>query len=181
MISWSTASRSSTARPSGSTASSGMPAKKASQSRCAPLMWTSRGRNVPWLGILLVLIGISLLVQTALSQYGVTAGTVLLFAIGSGLGCVFPISTVCMQNAVARQQMGVATGAANFFRALMSALVVAVLGAIVLGRLGGQAKTRPSHVTADATRRQLSTFCGFQPPARQISLPVSGSWPGGPR
>jgi hypothetical protein len=66
---------------------------------------------------------------------------VLLFAIGSGLGCVFPISTVCMQNAVARQQMGVATGAANFFRALMSALVVAVLGAIVLGRLGGQAGT----------------------------------------
>jgi EmrB/QacA subfamily drug resistance transporter len=65
----------------------------------------------------------------------------LLFAIGSGLGCVFPISTVCMQNSVARTQMGVATGAANFFRALMSALVVAVLGAIVLGRLGGQAGT----------------------------------------
>jgi hypothetical protein len=43
-----------------------------------------------------------------------------------------------MQNAVARTQMGVATGAANFFRALMSALVVAVLGAIVLGGLGGQ-------------------------------------------
>jgi hypothetical protein len=33
--------------------------------------------------------------------------------------------------------MGVATGAANFFRALLSALVVAVLGAIVLGGLGG--------------------------------------------
>ena len=33
--------------------------------------------------------------------------------------------------------LGVATGAANFFRALFSALVVAVLGAIVLGGLGG--------------------------------------------
>jgi hypothetical protein len=42
-----------------------------------------------------------------------------------------------MQNAVSRSQMGVATGAANFFRALFSALVVAVLGAIVLGGLGG--------------------------------------------
>ena len=61
-----------------------------------------------------------------------------LFAIvGCGLGSVFPISTVCMQNAVARHQMGVATGAANFFRALASALVVAILGAIVLGGLGG--------------------------------------------
>ena len=36
-------------------------------------------------------------------------------------------------------QIGVATGAANFFRALVSALVVAVLGAIVLGGLGGGA------------------------------------------
>ncbi|HVV62968.1 MAG TPA: MDR family MFS transporter [Pseudolabrys sp.] len=62
---------------------------------------------------------------------------VLLAVIGSGLGTVFPISTVCMQNAVPHAQMGVATGAANFFRALFSALVVAILGAIVLGYLGG--------------------------------------------
>ena len=61
----------------------------------------------------------------------------LLFVVGSGLGTVFPISTVCMQNAVARSQMGIATGAANFFRALFSSLIVAVLGAIVLGHLGG--------------------------------------------
>ena len=61
----------------------------------------------------------------------------LLLVIGSGLGTLFPISTVCMQNAVTQHQMGVATGAANFFRSLFSALVVAVLGAIVLGGLGG--------------------------------------------
>jgi EmrB/QacA subfamily drug resistance transporter len=61
----------------------------------------------------------------------------LLLLVGSGLGTVFPVSTVCMQNAVARSQMGIATGAANFFRALFSALVVALLGAIVLGGLGG--------------------------------------------
>jgi EmrB/QacA subfamily drug resistance transporter len=63
----------------------------------------------------------------------------LLLIIGAGLGTVFPVSTVCMQNAVVRSQMGIATGAANFFRALFSALVVAVLGAIVLGGLGGVA------------------------------------------
>jgi EmrB/QacA subfamily drug resistance transporter len=62
---------------------------------------------------------------------------VLLALIGSGLGTVFPVSTVCMQNAVTQHQMGVATGVANFFRALFSALVVAVLGAIVMGGLGG--------------------------------------------
>jgi EmrB/QacA subfamily drug resistance transporter len=62
---------------------------------------------------------------------------VLLFLIGASFGSVFPISTVCMQNAVSRAHVGVATGSANFFRALTSALVVAVLGAIVLGGLGG--------------------------------------------
>ncbi len=61
----------------------------------------------------------------------------LLAVVGCGMGALFPVSTVCMQNAVTRQQMGVATGAANFFRALFSALVVAILGAIVLGGLGG--------------------------------------------
>jgi EmrB/QacA subfamily drug resistance transporter len=63
----------------------------------------------------------------------------LMLIIGAGLGTVFPVSTVCLQNAVARSQMGIATAAANFFRALFSALVVAVLGAIALGGLGGVA------------------------------------------
>lgn len=63
----------------------------------------------------------------------------LMAVIGFGLGMVFPVSTVCMQNAVDRPQMGIATGSANFFRALVSALVVAILGAIVLGGLGGAA------------------------------------------
>jgi len=62
---------------------------------------------------------------------------ILLTSIGTGLGAVFPVSTVALQNAVSRTQMGIATGAANFFRALFSALIVALLGAIVLGGLGG--------------------------------------------
>jgi MFS family permease len=61
----------------------------------------------------------------------------LLTIVGAAFGSVFPISTVCMQNAVSRAHVGVATATANFFRSLVSALVVAVLGAIVLGGLGG--------------------------------------------
>ena len=59
--------------------------------------------------------------------------------VGLGFGMVFPVSTVCMQNAVERPQMGLAAGAANVVRALFAALVVAILGAIVLGGLGGGA------------------------------------------
>jgi EmrB/QacA subfamily drug resistance transporter len=53
-----------------------------------------------------------------------------------GIGCVYPVCTVSMQNAVERHEVGIATGATNFFRSLGSALIVAVMGAIVLAHLG---------------------------------------------
>ena len=81
---------------------------------------------------------------------------VLLAIVGGGLGCVFPVSTVCLQNAVSRTQMGVATGAANFFRALFSALVVAVLGAIVLGGLGGVTGASVERLAHAASAHELA-------------------------
>ncbi len=80
----------------------------------------------------------------------------LLTVIGAGLGTVFPVSTVSLQNAVSRSQMGVATGAANFFRALFSALVVAVLGAIVLGGLGGVTGMSVEMLARTASANELS-------------------------
>jgi len=60
-----------------------------------------------------------------------------LLAIGSlGLGTAFPTSTVSIQNAVARHQVGTATGAANFFRSLTSSFTVAAFTAILLASLG---------------------------------------------
>jgi EmrB/QacA subfamily drug resistance transporter len=57
---------------------------------------------------------------------------------GFGIGAVFPIGTVSMQNAVSRPHMGIATGSMNFFRSLGSALVVALFSAVVLGGIGGK-------------------------------------------
>lgn len=47
--------------------------------------WTHKGRNFPWLGILLVLVGVALLIQAALPPNTITAGTVLLLAIGAAM------------------------------------------------------------------------------------------------
>jgi hypothetical protein len=48
--------------------------------------WPStRGRQFPWLGVLLVLVGIALLVQAVLPPDTLSAGTVLLFALGGAL------------------------------------------------------------------------------------------------
>jgi hypothetical protein len=55
---------------------------------------------------------------------------------GVGIGTVFSCTTVCIQNAVSRFHVGTATGVMNFFRALASALVVAIMGAIVLAGVG---------------------------------------------
>ncbi len=80
----------------------------------------------------------------------------LLAIVGFGLGTLFPISTVCLQNAVARTQMGTATAAANFFRALFSSLVVAILGAIVLGDLGGSAGVAVETLARSASGAELA-------------------------
>jgi MFS family permease len=56
-----------------------------------------------------------------------------LAVVGLGIGTVYPVATVAVQNAVQRHQLGIATGSMNFFRALFSAIIVAGLGAIILG------------------------------------------------
>jgi EmrB/QacA subfamily drug resistance transporter len=69
----------------------------------------------------------------ALSIYLVAA---LLFVAGNGLGTVLPITTVSVQNAVLPWQLGTVTGVINFVRALSSALMVALYGAILFGGAG---------------------------------------------
>jgi MFS family permease len=100
------------------------------------MMHVTHYKRMPLAGVLMSILSLAALAiwPTAMPTALVL---LLLLLIGSGIGTLFPVSTVCMQNAVTQHQMGVATGAANFFRALFSALVVAVLGAIVLGGLGG--------------------------------------------
>lgn len=79
-----------------------------------------------------------------------------LTVIGAGLGTLFPIATVALQNAVPRTQIGVATGAGNFFRVLFSALVVAVFGAIVLSGLGGETGSALTSLARSASPQALA-------------------------
>jgi EmrB/QacA subfamily drug resistance transporter len=63
-----------------------------------------------------------------------------------GLGTVFPLTLVSIQNAVRPHQMGTATGTLNFFRSLGGALIVAAFGAIVIGSLPAD---QAQHVTIE--------------------------------
>jgi MFS family permease len=72
----------------------------------------------------------------ALTVLPLWALLVLLSFYSLGLGTVFPVSVVSIQNAVARSQVGTATGAMNFFRALMASFTVAIFSAILAMALG---------------------------------------------
>ncbi len=61
---------------------------------------------------------------------------VLLFVIGIGLGTIFPVTTVTVQNAVPPHQLGTATAALNFFRSLGGAILVAAVRRDLLASAG---------------------------------------------
>jgi EmrB/QacA subfamily drug resistance transporter len=74
-----------------------------------------------------------------------------LVVVSMGCGTTYPVCTVSVQNAVPLHQVGTATGVMNFFRALISALEVAVLGAIVVAGFGvGLERGRGADVAVQA-------------------------------
>ncbi len=117
-------------------------------------------KRMPLMGLTAALVSLGVL---AIWPIGLPTWVVivLLSVVGSGLGTLFPISTVCLQNAVPRAQMGIATGAANFFRSLFSALVVAILGAIVLGGLGGETGAVMETLARTASVQELAVAFRF--------------------
>src|SRR5437763_1442451 len=88
----------------------------------------------PYVGMTLATLAVAAL--AAWPAMPLTFSILAVGVIGFGVGTVFPVATVSIQNAVARHEVGTATGAMNFFRALASALVVAIMGAILLAGLG---------------------------------------------
>jgi hypothetical protein len=66
-----------------------------------------------------------------------------ILSVGSfGIGPMFSTTMATMQNAVARDQIGTATGAMNYARAMMSSFAVAGFTAILMAALGNSAAGR---------------------------------------
>jgi EmrB/QacA subfamily drug resistance transporter len=103
---------------------------------------TGRYRILPMLGTVLIFIGALLLTQVARDTSTlVFSGSIAV--LGLGLGCIFPVVTTAVQNAVPREMLGTATAAGVMFRQVGGSLAVAVFGAMFAGRmameLGGAA------------------------------------------
>jgi EmrB/QacA subfamily drug resistance transporter len=98
------------------------------------MLYTEHYKRVPLVLLILGAAAVGLLAFDPLMPlWGVL---VVMGCVGLGAGSSYPTVTVSIQNAVAHRQVGIAMGTMNFFRALASAFVVAVMGAIMLAGLG---------------------------------------------
>jgi EmrB/QacA subfamily drug resistance transporter len=92
---------------------------------------TGRYKLYPILGSLLVLTGTILLTRLgAHSSRGAVSAD--LVVIGVGMGTMFQIFVIATQNAVDFTELGVATGAIQFFRSMGGSVAVAAMGALLV-------------------------------------------------
>ncbi len=91
-------------------------------------------KRVPMAGLLLAVLGLTVMAIFP-ARLSFTGAAGLLFVCGAGIGTMYPVTTILIQNAVLPHQFGVATGMVNFCRLLGGTIVVAGFGAIVLGRI----------------------------------------------
>ena len=96
---------------------------------------TGRYKFLPVTGLSVSFAAFLLLSWLAISKATVVPLELSLVGLGFGLGLVMPNLTTAIQNAVAQQDLGVATSAASFFRSLGGALGVALSGAWMTFRL----------------------------------------------
>jgi EmrB/QacA subfamily drug resistance transporter len=97
---------------------------------------TGRYRAFPIAGTAVALAGMVAL--TTLDRgTGVFQAGLEMFVIGLGLGMVMPVLVLAVQNAVAYEQLGVATSGATLFRSIGGSLGTAILGAVFTAQLGG--------------------------------------------
>ena len=103
-------------------------------------------KRVPIAGAALAAaMGLAMALATPLPLWALLTG---LGIFSVGLGTTFPVTVVSIQNAVARAQVGTATGAMNFFRALMASFTVAAFTTILLMSLGTRITISGDHASA---------------------------------
>ncbi len=86
--------------------------------------------------------------------------------LGLGLGLIMPVTTLAVQNAVGRAEMGTATSAVTFFRSIGSSLGAAIFGAILINRLNHHlagAMAAGGHAVTTVSSKTLDNLSGLPP------------------
>lgn len=123
------------------------------------MMRTGRYKLLPIAGMALSSAGYGAFAFTA-AAYSEALHIGIMAAIGAGIGMVFPVVTISVQNAVPARNLGIATSANGLARSLGGAIGVAILGAIIAGAL--------AHMMGAVAR--LSEMMARRPPDDALTL-----------
>ncbi len=95
---------------------------------------TGKYKILPIIGSSLLSVGMLALTQLT-RDTAILPFSLVLVTVGLGMGCIFPVVTTAVQNAVPRQTLGTATAAGILLRQCGGALGVAAFGALFNARL----------------------------------------------
>lgn len=126
---------------------------------------TGRYRILPMIGMGLVLAGALLLTRID-RETGMVGFGLAIAVLGMGLGCIFPVVTTAVQNAVPRAQLGTATAAGVMFRQVGGSLAVAVYGAMFAGRMASVLGDKAAEIGGEIGPQIVATL----PPALQEAV-----------
>jgi hypothetical protein len=93
--------------------------------------------------------------ETTTLGFGLSLATV-----GLGMGCVFPVITTALQNAIPREHMGTATASGVMFRQVGGSIAVAVFGTIFALGMG---PALPPGITINVSELGPMTMAALPP------------------
>ena len=134
---------------------------------------TGRYKLFPVAGLAVMAAGLVLLAVTA-GQRSPAATAAALVVFGVGFGGVSQVLVMAVQNSVERRELGTATAATSFFRALGGAVGAAFLGAVFAARAGTDVAGAVRAVFAAAAPLAV---LGMLAVARLPELPLRSSPP----
>jgi EmrB/QacA subfamily drug resistance transporter len=131
---------------------------------------TGRYKRFPIAGLALMAAALVLLAALA-GEHSQVATGIALVLFGLGFGMVTQVLVVAVQNTVDRRELGVATAATGFFRALGGAVGAAVLGTVFAAQAGARA-SEPGAVPAHIVDAVQAVFLVAAPLAALALLVV---------
>jgi EmrB/QacA subfamily drug resistance transporter len=109
---------------------------------------TGRYRPFPIVGGVLILLGLAMLAALDAGSSPARVGAILVVT-GFGMGMTFQPYVIATQNAVAVENLGIATATIQFFRSMGGSIAVAALGTLLANRLASELS---AHLGAAASR-----------------------------